>query len=102
MTDDKIDEVLRSLNIVECFTPNAIDRAIFRAGMQQATEREDVLLEALCFYADPCTYHACCFLFDPPTGGFDDDFSFDEDYQRDMPGKRARTAIANLADKYYD
>lgn len=53
-------------------------------------------LETLGFYADPETYHACSFLFDPPTGGFDEDFGQEhdhEDYDRAMPGKMARETI---------
>jgi hypothetical protein len=55
------------------------------------------LREALEFYADPETYHGCAFLFDRPTGGFDDDFDSDhghEDYNRPMPGKLARAALS--------
>lgn len=59
------------------------------------------LVEALEFYADPETYHACLFVFDPPCGGFDDDFEdFKEhghpDYDRDVPGKRARAILAKV------
>lgn len=56
----------------------------------------EVLIEALGFYADPETYHACGFMFDRPTGGFDEDFDEDhghEDYDRPMPGKKAREAL---------
>lgn len=54
------------------------------------------LREALTFYADPGTYHAIGFFFDPPCGAFDDDFSEDHGdsfYKRAMPGKRARAAL---------
>lgn len=52
------------------------------------------LREALEFYADPGSYHACSFIFDPPTGGFDDDFDEGhEGYERPMPGKCARAAL---------
>ena len=57
---------------------------------------------ALEFYADPETYHACAFYFDPPTGGFDDDFDEDhghEDYDRPMPGKLARTTLATIREE---
>ena len=50
-------------------------------------------LEALQVYADPSFYHACSFIFDRPTGGFDEDFSPDEFYGREMPGKLARETI---------
>jgi hypothetical protein len=56
--------------------------------------------EALEFYGDPETYHACTFLFDAPTGGFDADFEEAHghpDYDRPMPGKLAREALALLA-----
>ena len=51
------------------------------------------------FYADPETYHACTFLFDPPTGGFDEDMDTEHghpNYDRPMPGKMARQALAAL------
>lgn len=56
----------------------------------------DALIDALAFYADPGTYHAVAFFFDPPCGGFDEDFDAehgDDFYDRDMPGKRARAAL---------
>jgi len=65
------------------------------------SERE-VMRGALEFYANPETYHACGFMFDPPTGGFDEDFSDDhghEDYPRAMPGKAARQALSALTPK---
>lgn len=49
---------------------------------------------ALLFYADPDTYFAVGFWFDPPCGGFEDDFDEGhEEYDRPMPGKRAREAL---------
>ncbi len=58
-----------------------------------------VLLDALSCYADPSFYHACRFLMDPPTGGFDKDFDEnhgDPFYERDMPGKLGRETLAFL------
>lgn len=60
--------------------------------VNQAKEVER-MREALEVYADPSFYHACSFLFDRPTGGFDEDFDYDEDYGREMPGKLAREAL---------
>jgi len=60
---------------------------------------DEKLVRALTFYADPETYHACSFYFDPPTGGWDTDFDYNHGndfYQREMPGKRARAAIQEL------
>lgn len=57
----------------------------------------DALIAALAFYADPGTYHAAAFWFDPPTGGFDEDFDEnhgDDFYERPMPGAQARAALA--------
>lgn len=49
---------------------------------------------ALEFYADPDTYSAIGFAFDPPCGGFVDDFSATGyPYDRPMPGQRARKAL---------
>ncbi len=64
---------------------------------QQLAAREGQvkdLEEALEFYANPDTYFACAFVFDRPTGGFDEDFDEGhEDYDRPMPGKMARQAL---------
>lgn len=65
----------------------------------EAARKIEKLEAALNFYADPETYHACTFLFDRPTGGFDDDFSDDhghEDYDRPMPGTIARDALKGI------
>lgn len=53
------------------------------------------LARALAFYANPDTYHAIGMLPDPPCGEFMDDFSPVpwSDYNRWMPGKRARLAL---------
>ena len=56
----------------------------------------DQMWEALDYYASPETYHGCAFMFDPPTGGFDQDFDEDHghpDYNRPMPGKLARLVL---------
>lgn len=63
----------------------------------------DRIAEALNFYGNPETYHACSFFFDPPTGGFDDDFGEPEEhghpfYDRPMPGKLARATIHFLVE----
>jgi hypothetical protein len=63
---------------------------------RQAAEIER-LRGALSVYADPGFYHGCAFMFDRPTGGFDEDFSLDhgdEDYDYEKPGKLARAALA--------
>lgn len=57
----------------------------------------DQLAEALSFYADPATYHAIGFWFDQPCGDFANDFDSEHGdffYEREMPGKTARTALA--------
>ena len=54
------------------------------------------LEEALEFYADPDTYCAISFWSDPPCGEFMEDFSEDHgyfDYDRPMPGARARAVL---------
>src|SRR3989304_3873400 len=55
------------------------------------------LREALEFYADPENYHAIAFLGDAPCGDFAADFDEDHghpDYDRGMPGRRARSALS--------
>lgn len=55
------------------------------------------LIDALEFYADPETYHALAIWADPPCGDFMEDFSEDHGdpfYNRPMPGKTARAALA--------
>jgi len=67
--------------------------------------RKDQLGDALEFYADPGTYHAISFMFDPPCGGFDTDFDEehgDKFYERPMPGKRARKALEGCDDGQED
>jgi len=64
-----------------------------------AAARIEALEAALEFYANPETYHAIVMLGDEPCGEFADDFSEDEwtkesGYDRPMPGKIARTALA--------
>lgn len=52
--------------------------------------------DALMFYADPETYHACRIEVDPPTGGFDKDFDDKHGhdfYDREMPGSLARKTL---------
>lgn len=58
-------------------------------------EAEKRLYHALAFYADPETYFATSIAFDPPCGAFREDFSLvpDSDFEREMPGKRAREAL---------
>lgn len=54
------------------------------------------LEEALKYYADPNTYFGVGFFIDAPSGGFDEDFDEGhEDYDRPMPGKRARAALTH-------
>ena len=62
-------------------------------------EQVRMLREALEIYANPDFYFACSFFFDRPTGGFDEDFDYDEQYERDMPGKIARAALAATKEK---
>lgn len=62
-------------------------------------EKISILTEALAFYANPESYHAMVILGDPPCGEFAEDFSADHEnsfYRREMPGKRARDALAKL------
>ena len=58
-----------------------------------------IAVDALMVYGNPEFYHACAFMFDRPTGGFDEDFQRRHghpDYDRPMPGKLARSALAKL------
>ena len=57
------------------------------------------LIEALETYADEAFYHGCAFLFDRPTGGFDEDFdqSEDSEYDYPKPGKLARETLRRVA-----
>lgn len=57
------------------------------------------LIDALAFYGDAQTYHAITFWFDPPCGGFEDDFDDEHGepfYDREMPGKLARETLREL------
>jgi hypothetical protein len=57
------------------------------------------IIDALSFYADPESYLAIAFFFDPPCGWFEGDFDDGHGYGRPMPGKLAREA---LKDFYFD
>ena len=72
-----------------------------RGLLQEAADRLCDYAEALVFYADPETYHAVGFRFDPPTGGFDEDFDElhgHEFYDRPMPGATARRVLGMYDD----
>jgi hypothetical protein len=59
------------------------------------------LREVVEFYADPENYHGIAFFFDPPCGGFADDFDEDHGhphYDRPMPGKLARKILDEVSD----
>ncbi len=77
-----------------------LDEAEAERDQLQATvtaQQEEIkgLRETLEYYANPNTYHACSFFIEPPTGGFGDDFDEGhEGYDRPMPGKSARQALA--------
>ncbi len=57
------------------------------------------LIRTVIFYGNPSTYHACAFIFDPPTGGFDRDFSKTDMYEDEKPGKMARDTFHRYADE---
>ena len=59
-------------------------------------------VDSLVNYANPESYFAITIWPDRPAGWFADDFSYDEEFQRDMPGKEARetiTAIEKIIEK---
>lgn len=55
-------------------------------------------VDALRLYADPASYHAILFHSDHPAGWFSSDFSDGPVglYNRPMPGKMAREALARI------
>ena len=59
-------------------------------------EKIERLSDALAFYADPDTYFAIMFVPDSPCGGFIEDFSYDEQYDRNMPGEFARKVLKKV------
>ena len=74
------------------------------------------IIDALEFYANPDVYWACSFMFDRPTGGFDDDFSDFQEYKdfldgstpdcyyedRERPGLNARKVLRALITNHRD
>ena len=56
-------------------------------------------IEALSLYADEDSYSAISFHSDPPCGEFADDFYGSEEYNRLMPGKRARDTLRQIVDE---
>jgi hypothetical protein len=60
---------------------------------------DEEIIDVLFFYADPETYHGVAFYNDLPTGGWETDLEEDHghpDYDRPMPGKRARALLKRL------
>lgn len=99
MTDAEVVKRLRERTLVEGFgstvpmwTNDLNDAADLIEAQQEEIAR---LREALAFYADPDSYFAMVIMADPPCGEFSEDFSEDHsgDYDRPMPGKRARAAL---------
>jgi hypothetical protein len=96
---DKPGTVSYSCGVPGClairFCCNACILAHMGKHVRERDERIEALEEALDFYADPETYHAIAFWFDPPCGGFAEDFDEDHggDYDRPMPGKLARVTL---------
>jgi len=69
--------------------------------LQEAADEIERLTNALEFYAEADTYCAIGFFPDPPCGEFMGDFDklygdfTEHDYDRPMPGMRARHALTN-------
>jgi hypothetical protein len=62
----------------------------------------DAALEALAFYANPESYHAITIVGDAPCGAFVGDFDENhgfDNYDRPMPGSRARSALRGMGIK---
>lgn len=97
-------------HMVQSHDERVAERDALRAEVRRLTSEAAIALDessrlralvaemrgALEFYADPETYFAITFLDDPPSGDFMDDFSDDHggEFDRPMPGKRARAALA--------
>ena len=77
--------------------PECCDCDLIRRVVKREQEKMQTLIDALAFYADPATYHALAIWADPPCGDFVNDYSEDHGddfYDRPMPGKTAREALA--------
>jgi len=61
--------------------------------LEQLEAKCEKLAEGLCFYADPDSYFAISILTDPPCGGFAEDTSEVDSYDREMPGRIARETL---------
>ena len=85
----------RNRELVDQFKGPAASTAYWITKAKAAKAREVKLREALEFYADPDTYFAVSIISDPPAGDIVRDFSAvpGNDYDRPMPGKRARAAL---------
>jgi hypothetical protein len=85
--------------------PDSEYRALY-SQLADLTEQRDKALvdkgrleEALRTYADPTFYFGVAFMFDRPTGGFDEDFSeveWPDGRIVSKPGKLARRALAGV------
>lgn len=59
-------------------------------------EQQREAVRILATYADAAFYHGCCFAWDRPTGGFDDDFMYSQEYDYAKPGKMAALFLQDL------
>ena len=87
--DENQRTTLRDLNAAHATVKREFER--MRMDRADALNKAARFAETLAFYADPGTYFGVGFAFDPPTGGFDDDF--EETELGLKPGKRAREAL---------
>lgn len=88
---------IRLIHLVAAVKRTSMELSAIERELATSEEENRRLRKTLEIYADPGFYHACSFAFDRPTGGFDEDFSEDhgdEYYERPMPGKAARQALA--------
>lgn len=68
----------------------------YRPELEAALEALRRSWDVIDTYGQPGFYHGCAFLFDRPTGGFDEDVSFSEEYGDQRPGKIAREWLPDL------
>ena len=68
----------------------------YRSELEAALEALRRSWDVIDTYGQPGFYHGCAFLFDRPTGGFDEDVSFSEEYGDQRPGKIAREWLPDL------
>ncbi len=81
-------------------TSECLEELLQQAYLDAMEEVPTKLAKALAFYANPDTYTAVSFIFDPPCGDFRNDFEDLGKHKGRKPGKLARSVVEEIVAKF--